>query len=94
MNIGDKVVCIDDSPCKCGCGYKMPLLKNNIYVIEAMKLANHGLCIMLFGIRAKSPCEGKDGENWFLFRRFRLLDELKKQNEQKQLERELRKYGV
>jgi hypothetical protein len=33
MNTSDKVVCIDDGPCKC-CGHPVPVLKGQVYTVE------------------------------------------------------------
>ena len=36
MKVGDKVVCVDASPCQF-CGAPVPLIKDNVYVIRAVR---------------------------------------------------------
>lgn len=80
MKIGDKVVCVDDSPCKI-CSSKIYILENNIYVISATEMSNEskcGLAVQILGIDHNCGSGFANGD------RFRLLDELKKQNANKQ----------
>ena len=83
MKIGDKVVCVDDSPCSL-CGAPINLIKNQVYV--AMGVSDQwppDLRVSILG--RKSKCEhGRELEHWVAARRFRLLDELKEQNANKQ----------
>lgn len=81
MKIGDKVVCVDDSPCKCGCGTIFPIVKGSIYIIESFKtLANSGeLALRL--IRVIRPPNSRHLSDITLrASRFRLLDHLKEQS--------------
>jgi hypothetical protein len=86
MEIGTKVVCIDDSPSKCRCclGEPTGLIKNQVYVIEGFEIDGFGtLGLVLVGTRPKPkshPLEGKG----FNVRRFRSLDHIKELNSLKQ----------
>jgi len=73
MTIGDKVVCVDDSPCKC-CGGIFPTTKGMVYVIENLLVYHKGLVLMLVGVNA-APLHARG----ILAYRFRLLDELKQE---------------
>ena len=76
MKYGDKVVCVDDSPCQ-SCGAPVNVIKHQVYVVEAR--FDDWAAISLIGIR---PICGAR----FFYRadRFRMLDELKEQNAIKQ----------
>lgn len=89
MKIGDKVVCVDDSPCKNeGCKIRHishqigGLTRNQIYVIRKFRVDSRGqLGIGVIGITKPCPISGMDT---MLATRFRLLDELKQQNTERQ----------
>lgn len=73
MKIGDKVVCVDDSPCV-NCG-KKTLIVNNVYVVEATQIhpLYQELEIRVLGANHEPPnCRA-----FWRGDRFRLLDELK-----------------
>ena len=79
MKPGDKVVCVDDSPCRCGnCnGRPAGLIKNNVYVIA--DIWEHQLGIVIDVVGTVNPPEGKHMTNTFGAYRFRLLDEMKQE---------------
>jgi hypothetical protein len=82
MKIGDKVVCVNDSPC-CDCGIKHGYIKNNVYVISAVRGTDDGtgsIGVRCIGVNYHPNC----GTGYNSSRRFRLLDELKEQNAIKQ----------
>ena len=84
MKIGDKVVCVDDSPpIKNGtphddCPDIKSIIKNSIYVINGITELN----LKLVGFPVTCPACGT-GVGWRKYR-FRLLDELKQQAAVKQ----------
>lgn len=91
MKIGDKVVCVDASPCICtpDCNQDLGLILNQVYVIENFLVCPDGhLRLFLYGFIPLSsslhanplPCVGA----W----RFRLLDHLKEQSKQSQTQHE------
>lgn len=77
MKIGDKVVCVDDSPCKCPgiyCNGAMPVKRNGVFVIEGLFISSGILFIILFGVAAQSGhLRGVNAS------RFRLLDDMKQE---------------
>ena len=76
MKTGDKVVCVDDSPCQT-CGASVNVIKHQVYVVEHS--CNDRPAISLIGIRPNC------GSGLFYRAdRFRLLDELKSANKQQQ----------
>ena len=81
MKIGDKVVCIDNSPCAT-CGVPSKLIRDTVYVIAGTRIGNSAsnfrIQLMLVGI-PNPNCHISDSEVWHSLRRFRLLDELKQQ---------------
>ena len=81
MKIGDKVVCIDDSPC-CRCGAKnIYISKGMVYVVANVRLSIlENPIIDLIGIK---PPECHTKNQGFCINRFRLLDELKEESKQK-----------
>lgn len=82
MNVGDKVVCVDDSPCKI-CGVISDLIVNRVYVVQ--KITQHK-CIVVVGIAMKACHISNDGNDWgYVPERFRKLDELKEETRQRQL---------
>lgn len=82
MNIGDKVVCVDDSKCCC-CGFKVPnLLLNSVDVIDDTRLGSLGLYIHLLG--RDLVCQCTESGTYALAKRFRKLDELKQEAGQRQ----------
>lgn len=87
MKPGDKAVCIDDSPCR-NCGEIVPLIKNQVYVIEKLHTDSSGnRGPILIGVAGCSGCidwnlAAKVGA-WYS-ERFRLLDELKQQTRERQ----------
>lgn len=85
MNIGDKVVCVNDSRCRCAIciGLPVPVIKNNVYVVERISNAFSGrtTAIVLLGVpkvHEDLPDRGIGAD------RFRLLDELKQQAKQRE----------
>lgn len=82
MKIGDKVVCVDDSPCG-NCGVSLGFIKNNVYVISAVRGtpdSRGSIGIKCIGV----PCHNHKNQGYVNSLRFRLLDELKEQNANKQ----------
>jgi hypothetical protein len=79
MKIGDKVVCVDDSPCSI-CGKKHSLIKSSVYVVSAVR----GFLDSLGSVGVKcigAACHNHNNSTGFLSSlRFRLLDELKAAN--------------
>lgn len=83
MKIGDKVVCIDDSPCRI-CGFPQPIIKNTVYVIEEIDQTENGIGVNLIGNHAPA-CHGYNSEiHFYWLYRFRLLDELKAETRERQ----------
>jgi len=81
MKIGDKVICVDDSLCQCGCGEATIVKKDTVYVISGFVIAENGvLGIYLIGV--ESPVYSR--HSGWSSAKFRLLDELKEQNANKQ----------
>lgn len=50
MNIGDKVVCVDDSPC-CNCGAPSALKKNAVYVVSGVRVRYNQMAVDIVGLR-------------------------------------------
>ena len=78
MKIGDKVVCVDDSPCICG--QQIGLIKNNVYVVEACGEQNGRSVFYLLGWQASckdNPIHRDSRKNTARATRFRSLDEMK-----------------
>lgn len=85
MEIGTKVVCIDDSPSKCPCclGKDTGLVKNKVYVIQNFEIdSRKNLCLALVGIQPK--CHYHLNLSGFLATRFRSLEDIKELNSLKQ----------
>lgn len=82
MKVGDKVVCVDDSPCRCSChkGEPCSLILNHVYVVEGLTETDGVSGLLLYGKR--------DDRHKFNFaysaNRFRLLDELKQEARERQ----------
>ena len=79
MKPGDKVVCVDDGPCK-WCGAVLPIIKGRIYVVsENTTCPIYGdPGINLIGVPQVRCHEIKrPGKMGFSINRFRKLDELK-----------------
>lgn len=76
MNIGDKVVCIDDSPSKCPCckGEKLNISKNLVYVISGLALKDG---IFLIGVNQFHNDKRNSIDYGFLSTRFVSLTDLK-----------------
>lgn len=90
MNIGDKVVCIDDGPlcCNCNFGERSPLKRNQVYSIEGFTVDVNGILgLILLGV----PIMHKDTTHskGYNVRRFRKLDEMKMQSELEHLKKNL-----
>lgn len=68
MKTGDKVVCVDASPCPT-CGRSSGLINNLVYVVS--RIADDCPAIAVLGVTA--GC----GTGFFRAERFRLLDEMK-----------------
>lgn len=82
MKVGDKVVCVDDSPCsgRCKCGAPVNIIrKDSIYVIESMFILHGKLYLILLGV----PAQPKHMRG-ITAARFRLLDHLKEQTRKTQ----------
>jgi hypothetical protein len=81
MKIGDKVVCVDDSPCRCGnCGrMPLPLKSGSVYVIDGFYTYERKgiLCFTLIGVPTIKNHFDHNGLGVYASYRFRLLDELK-----------------
>lgn len=83
MKTGDKVVCVDDSPCRCRikCGGAIGLKLNSIYVIEGFDFEDGELLLLLVGFSPLTmpiPHKGRT----MSASRFRLLDHLKERTRQ------------
>jgi hypothetical protein len=77
MNIGDKVVCVDDGPCV-NCGHpNLWIKKDAVYVIRNIRRVGETVVLDLVGVN--SPACHEDFGMGFGVRRFRRLEELKKQ---------------
>ena len=85
MKVGDKVVCVDDSPNKNHCGCPCSCKKGVVYVIaEARVHPMYGnLGLKLLGLVISHLC-GRAGTGYIDASRFRLLDELKQEAKQRQ----------
>lgn len=72
MTIGDKVVCVDDSPSKHG--HKCPVVDGRVYVVSQLFEHKGKLGLNLIGVRIKNKryCG-------FAASRFRLLSEMKRE---------------
>ena len=81
MTTGYKVVCVDDSPCKC-CGKPLSLKLNAVYVVLSERHTPRGLFLSVVG-GVTSPDNHPFGEGAAAFR-FRRLDELKAEALQRQ----------
>jgi hypothetical protein len=81
MKIGDKVICVDDSPCA-KCGIKHGFIKNNIYVIIDVRGTPDWRGSI--GVKCIGVASHAHGSGYISSLRFRLLDELKEQNANKQ----------
>lgn len=81
MNIGDKVVCVDDSACL-RCGHKLSITLNSVYVILSSGRNSVGYWVNLIGVPLCHCQDRYIGPEQTGYRqsRFRLLDELKKEN--------------
>ena len=77
MTIGSKVVCVDDKVARCGC---FPAVQNGqTYSVRGVRVKDNGTTqLSLAGVHCAHVC-GKAQDNWLDARRFRLLDELKKE---------------
>lgn len=75
MKIGDKVVCVDDGPCRCH-GHKVPVKKGRVYVIESFPVPDkrNVTGVILIGVRQQR--NHLRGVN---IKRVRLLDEMKQE---------------
>jgi hypothetical protein len=79
FQIGDKVVCVDDSRCG-SCGCEIGLTKNQVYVCAGYIPHSFGEAIILLGWTAKcadQPAHSRWPKNCANAKRFRKLDELK-----------------
>lgn len=76
MTPGDTVICLDDSPCKCGCGEPAPVCKGVIYVVE--RVLSHPSrpepLLVLVGVRCASLRHGWVAPS---STRFKRLEEMK-----------------
>lgn len=79
MNIGDKVVCINDKPSQHG--HKCPAIKGRVYVISEVFTFCGELGINVIGIVLSSRYRG------FKSNRFRLLQEMKQEAYDKRTEK-------
>jgi hypothetical protein len=77
MKIGEKVVCVDDNPCLV-CSAPLGLIKNNVYVIRGLRMTTTKGSLILDLIGMNPNCH-TDGQGYSA-KRFRSLDELKKQS--------------
>lgn len=79
MKIGDKVVCVNDSPCN-WCRVPIGLKKGQVYVIDGIIRRNGGFSVLILGWTLScAHLEAHNGEpkNEAWIERFRLLDEMK-----------------
>ena len=79
MKIGDKVVCVDDSPCRCGCGQELNVKQGVIYVVSGFKIWNGILGLLLVGVIQSHKEYGNEAA--IAASRFRLLDHLKEKSQ-------------
>lgn len=76
MKIGDKVVCVDDAPCRC-CGTTGHFIKGQVYVIIEMFVFDDILVFQLLGNYFET-----ETHLGVCASRFRLLDHLKEASKQ------------
>lgn len=84
MKIGDKVVCVDDSPCQClvRCGSPSGVEKGRVYVVADTVGVSDGLRLILVG-RAPVPYHASSPPTFgrgLDANRFRRLEEVKAEN--------------
>lgn len=82
MNVGDKVVCVDDSPC-CYCHTPIDLLSGQVYVVSGIRICYVSKNLVLDILGLKPTCHGIGQA--YNAKRFRKLDELKEETRQRQL---------
>jgi hypothetical protein len=85
MKAGDKVVCVNNGPCIV-CGTISKLILGSVYVISRTSIGNsatkYAVRLDLLGMSLPN-CHPSNTDVWFASRRFRLLDEMKKESEQR-----------
>lgn len=81
MKTGDKIVCVDDSPCKF-CGAPINLIKNQVYVSMGVssRWCDNVTRVSVLGRKSKCSHHSLEIESWVCVKRFRLLNELKNEN--------------
>lgn len=84
MNTGDKVICIDNQPCKI-CKDDTGLILNNVYVIRLVELSPKKAKphVLLLGFSSKCS-HNHDSEMRLSITRFRKLDDMKREAQQTQ----------
>lgn len=75
MEPGNKVVCIDDSPCKV-CGRILEIVKGKVYVVRGIRMNNVTPTLILDLVGLYPECHGAPNPGYSI-KRFRLLDEIK-----------------
>jgi len=78
MKPGDKVVCVDDSPCAV-CGDSMGLVLSSGFRVLEVCIHENGLpVIRMAGFKPSCYANhGNNSQNWANIRRFRKLSEIK-----------------
>lgn len=74
---GDKVVCVDDSACKC-CGQPVPVKRDVVYVITGFRVWRNVLALHLTGVLADHGDTPNAGIN---SNRFRKLTDIQRENQ-------------
>jgi hypothetical protein len=83
MNIGDKVVCVDDSPCV-QCGGNGNIKKGIVYVIQNIRQSTLGKVTILDLIGVNPNCHNSPyGKTAYSANRFRLLSEMQSEAAQR-----------
>lgn len=83
MKIGDKVVCVDDSPCVV-CGGKTNHVLGSVYVVNGFFVYKSIPRLGLIGYRTNCKHAPAGFENFTRASRYRLLDDLKAEAAKKQ----------
>lgn len=77
FEVGDKVVCVDDSPSR-NTGHPSPLNKGSLYVVERLFIGREDGVVGLFLVSITSGLHDALGEVAFASMRFRKLSDMQK----------------
>lgn len=83
MKPGDKVVCVDDSPCSY-CDSAMNLKRNRVYCVESINARGTGFRVVGHCTCSAFCVSALFHKSHNRIERFRLLDDLKQEAKQKQ----------